>query len=290
MFDPKPFIEHIAETIRRAVDGARTDFSAQFLNLDARVKEVEARPAPEKGEKGDPGENGKDGEDGQQGEKGLQGDKGDRGDQGLRGERGEKGDPGDPGLPGDKGERGEQGEKGLDGLNGERGEPGKDGNLASLHVLGLIEPTKAYDRGTWAAHAGGLIFATRATDPLVGKALADAGWLVVLNGIAEESEVTESDGRISTRSTTYTNGQKLDRVLKSSIVLDRGVYRPEQTYSKGDQVTYGGSCWIAQRDEKLDRPGLVDSGWRLSTKAGRDGKNGEKGDKGDRGENGRDFR
>jgi hypothetical protein len=52
------------------------------------------------------------------------------------------------------------------------------------------------------------------------------------------------------------------------IVLDAGVYRAEQTYVKGDGVTYSGSFWIAQKDAP-GTPGQ-DDGWRLAVKKGRD--------------------
>src|SRR3546814_13018959 len=64
-------------------------------------------------------------------------------------------------------------------------------------------------------------------------------------------------------------------------IIDRGIYRPESTYAKSDGVTFGGSFWIAQKDEP-GKPGDGD-GWRLSVKRGSDGKDGEKGEKNGRG-------
>jgi hypothetical protein len=57
--------------------------------------------------------------------------------------------------------------------------------------------------------------------------------------------------------------------------LDRGVWRPELIYVKGDGVSFGGSFFIAQRDD----PGKpeVGDGWRLAVKRGRDGKAGRDG-------------
>lgn len=54
------------------------------------------------------------------------------------------------------------------------------------------------------------------------------------------------------------------------IVLDRGVYRPEQTYAKGDAVSFGGSLFIAQ-DATSSKP-ESGSEWRLAVKRGRDGR------------------
>lgn len=54
------------------------------------------------------------------------------------------------------------------------------------------------------------------------------------------------------------------------LVLDRGVYKAEQEYGKGDAVTWAGSLWIAQQDTKAKPDGGAD--WRLAVKRGRDGK------------------
>lgn len=51
---------------------------------------------------------------------------------------------------------------------------------------------------------------------------------------------------------------------------DRGIYREEGDYRKGDGTTYGGSFWIAQKDAPEGRPGNS-ADWRLAVKAGRDG-------------------
>lgn len=58
------------------------------------------------------------------------------------------------------------------------------------------------------------------------------------------------------------------------MVLDRGVYRAEQAYSKGDAVSWAGSLWIAQKGTTAKPDGGDD--WRLAVKRGRDGKDGGK--------------
>jgi hypothetical protein len=57
------------------------------------------------------------------------------------------------------------------------------------------------------------------------------------------------------------------------VPMDRGVFRDDSTYVKGDGVTFAGSFFIAQRDE----PGKPEAGdgWRLAVKRGRDGRNGK---------------
>jgi len=55
------------------------------------------------------------------------------------------------------------------------------------------------------------------------------------------------------------------------LVIDRGVFRADGLYDKGDGVTFGGSFWIAQT-ETAARPGEGNTDWRLAVKKGRDGK------------------
>lgn len=82
----------------------------------------------------------------------------------------------------------------------------------------------------------------------------------------------------------------IERSFTVPVLLDRGVYRPDHNYAKGDTVTAGGSLFIAQSDNPEGAPGLSKD-WRLAVKRGRDGKdgkNGEKGEKGDPGRHGKD--
>ncbi len=54
------------------------------------------------------------------------------------------------------------------------------------------------------------------------------------------------------------------------IPIYRGVYKDDETYHKGDAVTWGGSVWIAKDDtNNHPRDGVS---WQLSVKAGRDGR------------------
>lgn len=64
----------------------------------------------------------------------------------------------------------------------------------------------------------------------------------------------------------------MEKSLRIATVLDRGPYRGEAQYEKGDAVTHGGSLWIAQADGPEGAPGLGGKGWRLAVKKGRDGK------------------
>jgi hypothetical protein len=63
----------------------------------------------------------------------------------------------------------------------------------------------------------------------------------------------------------------IEKSIKLATILDRGVFKDDAKYEKGDAVTFGGCLWIAQKDFPSGKPG-VDESWRLSVKRGRDGK------------------
>lgn len=62
--------------------------------------------------------------------------------------------------------------------------------------------------------------------------------------------------------------------FKVPLVLDRGVFKPDTEYEKGDGVTCGGSWHIALKDAPSGRPGLGGD-WRLAVKRGQDGRDGK---------------
>ena len=169
-----------------------------------------------------------------------------------------------------------------DGRDGLQGEPGRD--AIAIEVLDLIDANKRYQRGTYAHHKGGLVRSFRATDPMDGE-LEKCGWHVVVNGIASEEEHEHEDGRIVERVTHYTDGKSFVRRSVRGVLLDRGIYKQGDAYSKGDVTTWDGSMWIAQKATD-DKPGTSDA-WRLSVKRGRDGRDGLRGEKGERGAEGR---
>jgi len=69
---------------------------------------------------------------------------------------------------------------------------------------------------------------------------------------------------------TFSRGDVVKSV-RLPCIIDRGVYKPDAAYLKGDAVSYGGSLWIAQKDAPEGRPdGSPD--WRLAVKKGRDGR------------------
>jgi len=140
-----------------------------------------------------------------------------------------------------------------------------------MEILPSIDESKSYRRGTWASHAGGLIRAERATDP-VTDGLTKAGWCVMVEGLACPPIITQGDDpREITVATMLTSGVKAVSAFHVPMVIDKGVWR-EGPHEKGDHVSWDGSGWIAQR-ATTDKPGTSDA-WRLSTKRGRDGKDG----------------
>jgi hypothetical protein len=78
-------------------------------------------------------------------------------------------------------------------------------------------------------------------------------------------------------------------VLKWPITLYRKVWREGVEYEQGDEVTFGGSQWIAMVDKTTQKPELG-TDWVLANKRGRDGKDGKDGKPGERGPDGRPGR
>ena len=199
---------------------------------------------------------------------------------------GGKGDRGEPGLPGELGLQGPPGEPGLRGETGEKGEAGRD--ALEIMILSEVDPEKSYPRGTFASHRGGLIRAARKTLPLSTVGLDEAGWNVVVEGLAE-LKVEQDSERQLTFTAIKTSGQTERLTAEFPLLIDRGVFLANATYERGDGVTSGGSFWIAQK-ATTSKPGDNNSDWRLAVKKGRDGKDGLKGDRGEIGPPGRNGR
>lgn len=180
-------------------------------------------------------------------------------EKGEPGERGEKGDPGEvdmeavkvlvekavsaieipepipgpQGEPGEKGEPGEPGPAGPAGRDGRDGAPGRDGE-------------KGMD----------------GKDGIDGK---DGESFTV-----DDLDVSQTDER--TLEFSFTKGEMTYAFeFEFPVVIDRGVWKSDGDYKRGDAVSWGGSLWIAQKDAP-DKPDTAESGWRLAVKKGRDGK------------------
>ncbi|MCW5722143.1 MAG: hypothetical protein KIS86_13465 [Devosia sp.] len=69
----------------------------------------------------------------------------------------------------------------------------------------------------------------------------------------------------------FTLGDKV-KAFALPVPFYRGVYSPEKSYRKGNTVTWGGSLWIALKDNPKGKPDAPDSDWVLSVKKGQNAK------------------
>lgn len=162
--------------------------------------------------------------------------------------------PGEPGKPGEPGAPGLKGDPGADGLAVKEFIRGQNDNLIVTMSDGSIR-----DLGVFVGKDG---------DPgAPGKDGTDGfGW-------EDMDEVLADDGRTIIR--RYVHGDKIKEFRhKFAVPLDRGVYKDDTDYEKGDMVSWAGSSWIAQQDGKGQKPDNGGGYWRLHVKRGRDGKDG----------------
>ncbi|HSW83554.1 MAG TPA: hypothetical protein VLH12_08770 [Usitatibacter sp.] len=154
-----------------------------------------------------------------------------------------------------------------DGLDGEAGR-----DAAELDILPSIDESKSYRRGQWASHAGGLIRAARATDPVVEGDITAAGWVVMVEGLACPPVVTQGDDpREITVAAMLTSGVKAVTTFRMPAMVYREVWRDGE-YEQGDVVTWSGSAWHCQQ-KTTDQPG-TSATWKLMVKKGAPGKDG----------------
>jgi hypothetical protein len=281
MADMEKMAGEVFSAVKGFVDKALAPINAKLAELEARQ--------PERGEKGDPGEQGPEGIPGAQGSPGLDGAPGERGEKGDPGERGPEGPAGKDGADGLPGKDGIDGVDGKDGAPGPAGKDGRDG-IDGKDGAGLADAVIDRD--------GNLVVTM--TD---GRAKA-LGAVVGKDGAPGERGADGRDGKdglgfddlsveqVGERGFVFrfTRGDQVKEFAFSvPVVIDRGVFRPDGEYEKGDGVTYGGSFWIAQKNSPTGKPGEGD-GFRLAVKKGRDGRDGAPGQKGDPGPEGRPGR
>lgn len=140
----------------------------------------------------------------------------------------------------------------------------------------------------WQALQTALALASRALEEV--RALARVPGPPGEPGLGFDDFDIEHDGerRFTFRMTR--GEQRKEWVFDVPAMIDRGVYKAEENYSRGDGVTYSGSWWIAQGVTK-GKPGEPGSeGWRLAVKRGRDGKDGKDGERGPPGPEGKPGR
>lgn len=157
-----------------------------------------------------------------------------------------------PGPQGNAGPEGKRGPKGESGEKGERGEAGKQGPMGPAGADG-----KDGERGA-KGDAG-----RNASDLTLLQEYIDQR----LERMIEATTVTTTDGG---RTLLWALGGIKIREIKTSLVLDAGVWKEGTVYTAGDGVTSAGCFWIAQTATS-SRPGKSDD-WRLAVKSGRDGK------------------
>jgi hypothetical protein len=230
------------------------------------------------GEKGDKGEPGKDGKDGEPGEPGPDGPQGPAGESGIAGKDGRDGIDGKDGTPGRDGKDGLNGERGAAGEKGEKGADGKSFTIED--AKSLLEPMVAQWALDFERRAQGILQGAieRIPVPKDGKdGTAGKDGRDGIDGfkLDDFEAVLDTDGR-TVFLTLVSGDKKSHKHLKFPVVLDKGVFReggPSENslYEKGDGVTFGGSFWIAQKDEPQGKPGQSPD-WRLAVKKGRDNK------------------
>lgn len=201
----------------------------------------------------------KDGTDGKDGESGPQGPQGERGESGAVGPAGPAGDAGAAGPEGPQGPPGPSGEKGIDGTPGRDGRDGMPGVPGSPGEKGL--------------------------DGLNGRDGIDGK-----DGLGFDDITVEHDGE-RTITVKFTQGDRVKAFpFKLPVTLYRGLYDAGKAYETGDEVTWGGSMWIARQETSGIAPDenspAGKKAWALATMRGRQGKQGTKGDAGDRGPRG----
>jgi len=143
------------------------------------------------------------------------------------------------------------------------GEPGEDGKDAlQLEILPSIDPEKAYQRGTYAIHQGGLWRSYQKTTDM-------KGWECLVDGISD-IDITQSDERNFTVTAIKSSGDKTEKTFSVPVMIYRDIFKDGEKYFPGDSVTWGGSVWYCN-EATGDKPGEDGSkGWKLAVKRGRD--------------------
>lgn len=182
------------------------------------------------------------------------------------------------------------GEQGPPGERGEKGEDGKDADLDAvqkmvqdevssieivvpepdhgrdalqIEIMPEIDAEKSYPRGTYATHKGGL---WRSHE----KTLGMRGWECIVNGISE-TRIESVDHRTFKIINVDSRGVESTHERQLPGMIYKGIFSPDNTYLAGDTVTFGGSLWVAKKDDPQGKPGQSQD-WQLVVKKGRDGK------------------
>ena len=249
MWDGEAFGKAIVAEVAEAIDRATAPLLEKNVALEARLAELEARQ-PARGEKGDPGQ------DGPAGAPASDEQVASAVAAWLKAN------------PPAAGRDGLDGKDGRDGLAGEKGEPGRDGldGAAAPVVAGAI---KDHTGELVLTLTDGTVLRTGIFDGAPGAAGRDGRDGADGMGFNDFDVSLGSDER--TVIVTFERGD-LQRTFEIGfpVVIDRGVWKVDAEYERGDGVTWGGSFWIAQCDTTAKPE--TNSDWRLAVKRGRDGR------------------
>ena len=188
---------------------------------------------------------------------------------------------------------------GADGAPGRDGEPGKDGASVSIDdvapvlaemvekaVAALPPPPKGEPGEPGQKGEPGRDGRDASDIPMMKSFIGEEMRMQLGAALQSFTVTTPDDGRTLSFSFDVAR-ESVQREIKTSLVLDRGVWK-SGPFAKGDGVSFGGSFFIAQLDTD-DKP-ETSSAWRLAVKRGRDGRDGKNGEqgpvgpKGDKGE------
>lgn len=156
--------------------------------------------------------------------------------------------------------------KAIAGIVVKDGAPGRD--ALALDILPMIDVEKSYPRNIYATHNGGLWRSFETTHGM-------KGWECIVDGVASirvESPTERKCMIIVQRA----SGAEESKEFTIPGFDDRGVFKEGESYLRGDGVTFGGSLFLAQKDQPAGKPG-ASSDWRLAVKKGRDGRDSEPG-------------
>lgn len=95
----------------------------------------------------------------------------------------------------------------------------------------------------------------------------DLGEVVGKDGTDWEGAQIDYDGE---RSLILRAKDGSEKILKTSMPIDRGYWRRGDSCEKGDMVTHDGSLWMCLQETK-EKPGYGKDEWRLAARKGKDG-------------------
>lgn len=268
----------MAPVIGQFIDKAMLPFVERIAELEQQIKEM---PTPKDGVDGVDGKDGADGRDGVDGAPGRDGKDADpvtaeqiaeavadylTTNPPAAGKDGRDGVDGKDGAPGVDGKDGAPGVDGKDGADGRDGADGTDGvGLAGAIIdrKGVLVLTMTDGR----VKELDVVVGRDGSDGAPGKDGAPGRDGFGFDGL----DLVQGDDGLTLR---FAQGEA-SKDFALPVVFDRGVYREGGTYRKGNGVTWGGSYWIAQKDDP-GKPDTPDSGWRLAVKKGQNGRDAER--------------